>query len=34
MWTVRISAWVAVLSTIQSGIGYIFAAARLMSDKK
>jgi CDP-diacylglycerol--glycerol-3-phosphate 3-phosphatidyltransferase len=34
VWTVRISAWVSVASTVQSGIGYIFAAVRLMSAPK
>ena len=26
-WTVRVSVWLAVLSTIQSGVGYVTAAA-------
>lgn len=30
-WTMAISAWVAVLSTIYSGVGYIFAAAKYLS---
>ena len=27
-WTMLISSWVAVLSTIQSGLGYVFAAGK------
>lgn len=29
-WTLRIAVWVAVVSTVQSGIDYIFAAAKIM----
>jgi CDP-diacylglycerol--glycerol-3-phosphate 3-phosphatidyltransferase len=33
-WTLHVSVWVAVLSTVQSGLEYIFAAARILGRGK
>ena len=33
-WTLRVSVWLAVLSTIQSGLEYIVAAARILGREK
>ena len=33
-WTLHVSVWLAVLSTIQSGLEYIVAAARILGREK